>query len=179
MASCVGYNQAVCHQQPFLEGAGAFMMAASPCQHSLACALQDMPEEARPKPVFTVPLDESQTECAISGERLEAVLDSNDVRNPCLLPMLVACCPGVHHACQTLLSADTCVLFSQSCLWMITHCWGVQHCFWHSDTAGSQSVQSVLLPAGLKPSAPSTKTCFKLLSPFADVGVQGCQASQP
>ena len=47
-----------------------------------------MPEEARPKPVFTVPLDESQTECAISGERLEAVLDSNDVR----LPASNACC---------------------------------------------------------------------------------------
>ena len=41
-----------------------------------------MPEEVRPKPVFTVPLDESQTECAISGERLEAVLDSNDVSLP-------------------------------------------------------------------------------------------------
>ena len=62
--------------------------SVSPRRHSSACPLQDMPDEVRPRPVFTVPLDESQTECAISGERLEAVLDSNDVR----LPVSNACC---------------------------------------------------------------------------------------
>ena len=66
---------------PFLE-ARCLHEPATLRRHSSACPLQDMPEEVRPKPVFTVPLDESQTECAISGERLEAVLDSNDVSLP-------------------------------------------------------------------------------------------------